>query len=66
MDEKFWELGWTHIDVEHHFFVSLQSLLELVSLALLEICLASTIEILFHLGVVKLFTDHIEVPVRLR
>ena len=66
MDEKLWEFSWAHIDVEHHLFVSLQSFLELVSFTLLEICLAGTIEILFHLCVIKLFADHIEVPVRLR
>ena len=66
MDQKIWKLSWTHIDVEHHLFVSLQSLFELISFTLLEICLAGTIEILFHLCVIKLFADHIEVPIRFR
>ncbi len=60
------QLRRAHVDVEHHLLVSVERLAEIVRLDWLQSCLASAIEVLFHLGVVELMRIHIEVPKWLR
>ena len=51
--------------MEDHLFVSLEPFLQLVCLLQFQRSLACAIEILLHLGVVELLTDHVEVPIGL-
>ena len=66
MHNEVWELCWTHVNMEDHLFVEIQTSSKEIRFVCRELGLASSVENFLHLSTGKLLVHHIEVPVRLR